>query len=272
FELSYDLPPELSERFFTGAVLRHLTFTQSIGEIGTLKLLFNGPLWSLVLEMYFYLVFPLLLLLLKPVRSAGQIAALFVVGILLQLTLIELFLPETDQYNIMNLNVPVYTNPFIRVIEFIFGMLLYKAFVVNNWFAAPPSLRLTPVLVSIVLYMAVIMLSSWYTPYQYHAFFLSVPFVTLMIYRLLELRWHPGSRAVKFCTLLGGVSYVLYCFHWPVMEMLQFSDLLPELPTPLHVLLLMTLLLLLSLVIYRWIESPLRRLLYRITDGESRRL
>ncbi len=272
FELSYDLPPEMSERFFTGALLRHLTFTQSIGQVETLKLLFNGPLWSLVLEMYFYLLFPLLLLLLKPVRSAGQIAALLVLGVLLQLTLIQLYLPEAEQYNVMNLNVPVYTNPVIRVIEFIFGMLLYKAFVVNNWFVAPPKLNLVPVSISILLYIIVIVLSSLYTPYQYHAFFLSVPFVTYMIYRLLEMRWHPEDSHVKFCTLLGGLSYVLYCFHWPLMEMLQFTDLLPDLPTWLHVTLLMSLLLALSLLIYKWIESPVRRLLYRLLDGENRRL
>ena len=43
FELSYDLPPELSDRFFRGAVLRHLTFTQSIGGIETLMCKSDAP-------------------------------------------------------------------------------------------------------------------------------------------------------------------------------------------------------------------------------------
>ena len=28
--------------------------------------------------------------------------------------------------------------------------------------------------------------------------------------------------------LLGGLSYILYCFHWPLMEMLQFFNVLPD--------------------------------------------
>ena len=61
FEISYDLPEQLDNGFWTHATLRHFSFTQSISSIETLKLVFNGPLWSLVLEIYFYLAFPIFL-------------------------------------------------------------------------------------------------------------------------------------------------------------------------------------------------------------------
>ena len=74
----------------------------------------------------------------------------------------------------------------------------------------------------------------------------------------------PEEKAIRFFTLLGGLSYVLYCFHWPLMEMIQYFNLLPNsLPYPIHALLLLTLLLLVSYGIYRFIETPIRRVLYR---------
>lgn len=269
FQISYDLPEQKDTGFLIATGIRHLTFTQSVSSIETLKLLFNGPLWSLVLEVYFYLCFPLLLLLLKPVNSLPRVIAAFVVGYVLQFALIQYFLPQAESYDVMNLNVPVYTNPLIRGIEFVFGMLLYRAFALtgNSSSAGSGSNSAVPTIVTIVLYIAVIFIGENFVPYQYSSFFIAVPFVTLMIYALLNMHWYPGERATRFCTLLGGLSYVLYCFHWPLMEMLQYYNFLPEsLPLMFHVVLLMLVLLVICYGIYRMIDSPVRKRLYSLTD------
>ncbi len=272
YELTHDLPAERDVDFFVNSTLRHLVFSQSVGSIETLKLLFNGPLWSLVLEMYFYIFFPLFLWLLKPLTTLTRVIAAFVVAYLLQFVLIQINLPAADQYGVMNLNVPVYTNPIVRVIEFIFGMLLYKAFALSHSDTSESPLRAVWARwslagVSILLYLLVIISGEKYIPYQYSAFFIAVPFVTIMIYALLGLHWYPSKRWVRFCTLLGGLSYVLYSFHWPLMEMLQFYDVLPdEWRLWLHVPVLLLLLLLVSYLIYRFLETPLRRSLYEQFD------
>ncbi|MDP6536816.1 MAG: hypothetical protein QGG02_10900 [Gammaproteobacteria bacterium] len=79
----HDLPEQKDSAFFLTSSLRHLVFAQSVGAVETLKLVFNGPLWSIVLEMYFYLAFPLLLLLIKPLNSLGKIIAAFIVGFIM---------------------------------------------------------------------------------------------------------------------------------------------------------------------------------------------
>jgi len=164
----------------------------------------------------------------------------------------------------MNLNVPVYTNPFIRGIEFVFGILLYKAFALRPAPDPGKKTKIGPLLLTLLAYLLVIIVGENYVPYQYSAFFIAVPFITVMIYALLKMHWYPGEKAVRFCTLLGGLSYVLYCFHWPLMEMIQYFNLVPHsLPYPMHVLLLLTLLILVSYVVYRFIETPIRRALYR---------
>ena len=267
FELIHDLPEQKEAAFFTLATLRHLVFAQSVGSVETFKLVFNGPLWSIVLEIYFYLAFPLLLLMIKPLNTMTRIIVAFIMGYLLQLLLIQVNLPEAESYDVINLNVPVYTNPFIRGIEFIFGMLLYKVFTFWDLRKVVGRLNWTPTIMTVLLYVIVVIYVHDNIPYQYSSFFLVVPFVTIMIYALLRLQWHPANHIVRYCTTLGGISYVLYSFHWPLMEIIQFYNLLPRMSSQfMQPVLVMLVLLVVSYLIYRFVEAPIRRVLYRKAD------
>ena len=266
-ELIHDLPEQKEAGFFALATLRHLVFAQSVGGIETLKLVFNGPLWSIVLEIYFYLAFPLLLLIIKPVNTMTRIVSAFIIGYLLQLLLIQVNLPEAETYDVINLNVPVYTNPVIRGIEFLFGMLLYKAFVLSGPQEPVIKTNWIPTVLTLLLYIIVVIYVHQNIPYEYSSFFLVVPVVTIMIYALLRLQWHPTSSIVRYCTALGGVSYVLYSFHWPLMEIIQFYNLQPEVSSRfLQVCILMLMLLVVSYLIHHFVETPVRRLLYSKVD------
>ena len=267
FELIHDLPEQKEAAFFTLATLRHLVFAQSVGSVETFKLVFNGPLWSIVLEIYFYLAFPLLLLMIKPLNTMTRIIVAFIMGYLLQLLLIQVNLPEAESYDVINLNVPVYTNPFIRGIEFIFGMLLYKVFTFWDLQKIVGRSNWTPTILTVLLYVIVVIYVHDNIPYQYSSFFLVVPFVTIMIYALLRLQWHPANHIVRYCTTLGGISYVLYSFHWPLMEIIQFYNLLPRMSSQfMQPVLVMLALLVVSYLIYRFVETPIRRVLYRKAD------
>ena len=267
FELIHDLPEQKETAFFTLATLRHLVFAQSVGSVETFKLVFNGPLWSIVLEIYFYLAFPLLLLMIKPLNTMTMIIVAFIMGYLLQLLLIQVNLPEAESYDVINLNVPVYTNPFIRGIEFIFGMLLYKVFTFWDLQKIVGRSNWTPTILTVLLYVIVVIYVHDNIPYQYSSFFLVVPFVTIMIYALLRLQWHPANHIVRYCTTLGGISYVLYSFHWPLMEIIRFYNLLPRMSFQfMQPVLVMLALLVVSYLIYRFVETPIRRVLYRKAD------
>lgn len=270
FEIMYDLPQDKPETFWWMASLRHLTFTQSISSIETLNLVFNGPLWSLVLEVYFYICFPALLLLLRGINTKVKIAVAFVCAWALQFLLIQFFLPDVEQYDVMNLNTTVYTNPAIRGLEFVFGMLLFKAYNLRKQGGKHDEFRLLPTVIITIVYLVVVWFSEKYVPYQYSRFFVALPVVTCLVYALATMNWQPQRKAERLCVVFGGISYVLYCFHWPLMEMIQFVDLLPEnVPFPVHLLMLTGLLLLFSWLVYQYVETPVRKALYRFT--ESRR-
>ena len=266
FVLRYDLPESLDVSFWTMATFRHLTFTQSLSNIETLNLVFNGPLWSLVLEMYFYLCFPALLILLRKVNTKARVAFAFVSFYLLQFLLIQINLPDVEQYSLLNLNIPVYTNPLIRGVEFILGMLVYKAFVLYphrtnikdkqaRWIAAS---------VAVVSYIVSVYLAHSFAPYQYSMYFATVPSVCFLVFALSRMNWHANARATRICVVLGGLSYILYCFHWPLMEMLQFFNILPDsLSFPINLMLVVAIVVAVSYFIYRFIETPIRKSLYR---------
>ena len=264
FEITYDLPEQKETAFWVVAVLQHLTFNQFITSIETLRFVFNGPLWSLVLEVYFYLTFPIFLYLLRPINTLRRIFVAFIVGYILQFLLIQYFLPDVESYNIMNLNVPVYTNPAIRGIEFIFGMLLCKAFILLPIGTTSSKPNLVPLLLTIVFYLVINVIGERYVPYQYSVFFLAVPVCTLLVFTMARYQWYPKEGAAfKFCLWAGGISYVLYCFHWPLMEMIRFSNLVSQtIPFPIHLILIITVLLIASHIIYKFVETPIRKLLY----------
>ena len=264
FEISYDLPQVKDSEFWAISALRHLTFTQSLSSVETLKLVFNGPLWSLVLEVYFYLAFPLLLILLKPMKSLSRIAIALIFGYVLQFLLIQYFLPDVESFNVMNLNVPIYTNPAIRGLEFVFGMLLYKAFALLPSITREEKHTSTPLFMAIFGYLVINAVGENFIPYQYSMFFSAVPVVALLVFILARTHWYPVGMGNKLCLWAGGISYVLYCFHWPLMEMIRFWNLVPQsIAFPYHLITLILFLLLVSHLIYRWIETPIRRFLYR---------
>ena len=267
FEISYDLPQTKDLQFWLSTTLRHLTFSQSLGSIETLKLLFNGPLWSLVLEAYFYLAFPLLLFFLRPFNSFPRIIAALFVGYTSQFLLIQYFLPDVEVYDVMNLNVPIYTNPAIRGLEFVFGMLLYKAFILLPSITAKEKLNIMPLILTILTFILINVVGEKFIPYQYSMFFTAVPVVALLVFSLSRAHWYPTHFANKFCLWAGGISYVLYCLHWPLMEMIQLWNIIPEdIAFPLHLVLLLIFLILISHLVYRWVETPTRKFLYGRID------
>ena len=102
-----------------------------------------------------------------------------------------------------------------------------------------------------------------YAPYQYSMYFATVPSVCFLVFALSRMNWHANASATRVCVLLGGLSYILYCFHWPLMEMLQFFNVLPDsLPFPINLALVVTIVVAVSYFIYRFIETPIRKALY----------
>lgn len=267
--LSYDIAQTKDFSFWSIAVLRHLSFTQSLAAPESLKLFINGPLWSLVLEMYFYVFFPLFLLLIKKINTGMRIVITLLSGYLLQFLLIQILLPEAEVYGMREIQESIYTNPLVRVIEFLFGMILFKAWLLLSQVKKRHfSLKwLFIAAMALLTYVALIEFGERYLPYQYNRFFVTVPIITVLVYAIVRINWYPGEKMTRFCSTLGALSYLIYCLHWPLMDLLLYSQVFQPNSHPLLTLtLVFGLLLFLSYAIYRVAESPLRKyLLVRVS-------
>lgn len=91
------------------------------------SLSFNGVAWSISNEMFFYLVFPMLIALWSKhwakifFVATGAVLGFIWIGNVMSLK-------STDAYNGVSLLGTIYFNPLVRIFEFIFGIFLAKLF------------------------------------------------------------------------------------------------------------------------------------------------
>lgn len=216
---TYDLPHPMTFSFWVDATIKHLFFLQFFSSVECLKYLFDGPLWSVVNEVFFYLLFPLLLPLARSLNQAKSIFMAFIVCYALQYALIQLFLPSTTSFDWFTLNTPVYTNPLVRWVEFFMGLLLYRAYLIM------PNVKVTGRILLLILSITIYFVSLSLLPYvsqEYALFFLMTPSTSLLVLSLVYIIIEIPVQINRFFMLLGGASYVLYCIHFPFMEIIYF--------------------------------------------------
>ena len=258
---TYDLPMPINATLWSEALIKHLFFIQILSNTETLKFLLNPPLWSISNEAFFYLCFPLLL---RAIRHLTRISHIIITLMLiygLQHLLVQIFLPTAKPLDWYNLNTLIYTNPLIRIMEFIMGMLLYQAYCRSQ--ITLGRLIFYPILLLLIMLYIGVMYVNLSIPMQYGLFLTGLPVIILIVYVLAQVNWQPQGSLRKLCIFSGGASYVLYSLHWPLMEMSRFFDFNPNDSVPwfFHFTGLYLLIVLLSFAIHLWIEIPLRAFL-----------
>ncbi|MGZ3684007.1 MAG: acyltransferase family protein [Bdellovibrionota bacterium] len=212
-------------------------------------LVLNSPGWTLSAEIFFYALFPLLLPALTRIPTQRILPALImnfffgasfhVLGVLHPSTLPADFF----QYN-----------PLVHLNEFIAGILLARLYCAGDGRAAIPSSWLFAFSV-----VGVVALLEFSDPIPIAAIrsFLGVPFFCLMIWAAcgMENTWLTSQPLLS----LGDASYALYIMQWPLMiwlELLSFKVAIRGVWLAGIGLLGFPLL---SLVLFRYVETPARR-------------
>jgi peptidoglycan/LPS O-acetylase OafA/YrhL len=225
-------------------------------------LAWNGPAWSLSVEAFFYLVFPFLVV--RLMRSNKTTLAWILCGCwLISLALSAgywLLKPDgvaqtNDQFlNLMWLNTLKF-NPLSRLPEFVMGaccgFLFLRSAVERKW--------ATPLLVGGLVLFVAVAVASPSIPYPIlHNSSLSPAFAAIIFGLALRPEWTSflGARPL---VLLGDASYTLYLLHSFILSVyfspfgqlrhISFWGITIGLSLPLVI----------SLLVYRWIEEPARR-------------
>ena len=259
-----------AEAFLVGSpvVLSALTLTQS--WIPGYACQVNCPGWSLSVEAFFYLAFPLLAIILTSRSKAALVPVMvgcWALSLSIGLTYLTL---DPDRLGATTplstgfwLDVMKY-NPLVRLPEFILGMGLGLLFLRN-----PDILgrRSHLVSVGVVGIIVAVLAASGRVPYPImNNGLLLGPFAIL----ILALAAGKGVVAAFLASppllLLGEASYALYILHVPLHSLLRrlapsTGVLAPESTAFLVVYLIVSGLV--ALLVLKWLEEPARQLLRR---------
>ncbi len=180
----------------------------------------NGVTWSLSNEMFFYLLFPLAMVLLRRLRARGlavvaAVTLAVMVGPPLVLLAAHVALPDYLYYWLF------FVFPPYRFCEFLLGMVLGRAMVLGWRVPAPIAscLAATAGIAWVVWAITIYTVRSGSAVPRPFVALLAVPFFAWLLLAsatrdLRPGRWWLGSRPLQ---LLGGWSYALYLIHAPTL-------------------------------------------------------
>lgn len=166
--------------------------------------LLNSPAWSLSCEMFFYAMFPLLLL--QPSRA---LLGLFVLTAVFQWAALRLGQGDPlAQYL-------VYVFPCSRIGDFVVGMLLYRVF---RRFPVIPARLATGLQLGAVALLVLFFANKWG---RFSITQLDIYYVMPLAAIVLAFAWSNGALAQKLSgrtmVFLGQASFALYMLHFPLV-------------------------------------------------------
>ena len=198
--------------------------------------------WSLAIEEQFYLIFPIMFLILIN-RNIKYLVAF------LSLFFIVSF--GSTLYFANNLNLIFYVTLF-RAFELLFGSLLAIFTLYNSQFRFSKNLSINLKLLG----FAMIIFSVFYLDksYTWPSIYTLIPLFGASLILINIENEKIGILKNVFMVNTGKISYSLYLYHWPLMFFLNYLNLIPPIKFTLYFIGSY----LLALLSYKFIESPFR--------------
>lgn len=224
---------------------------------GELHFSLNGPSWSLSVEMFFYAMFPLLILL--PRAVLAYLAVLQCIGIaavaLAAAILVPGFSPDVEWL--------LYVNPLVRLLEFIIGMLVYDAWRrghMREWAGTKSELALVALVPAC---MAGFVALNVPLPLRWQLAYLPLAAALVFVFACGDGVISRGLRSPVLVGL-GEASFSLYLIHRPIFTLVtRLSGLLSPGAEIAMAGGLLAGCSLLSIVVHRRVEAPVTARLNR---------
>jgi peptidoglycan/LPS O-acetylase OafA/YrhL len=239
----------------------NLFLLQSFIPIVSVYFSFNAPSWSISNEAFFYLIFCSLLLI-----NYKNILKLWTLNIMLVIGFLFLFSNKNDiiQHWIF------YINPFMRILDFITGIVLAKIFFRVNHIIKNINLLKILEPISILLLAIFVFIAVKYNVNQslrYDIYYI-IPLGLIIFIFSFEEGLISKILANKICVFLGEISFAFYMFHYLIRNGLAFlqANFKIFLPTTDYgkaglVLLILLTSLIVSSLSFIFYERPLNRFL-----------
>ena len=251
------------------AIIQQLTLTQVWNKDSSIALSFDAPAWSVGVEVFLYLCYPLLALKLLPrFKTLFSLSILIGFCALASLTLATYFMiTGTQEYTTSDLaHYLSYSLPLTRLCDFIVGCAIAKIFLlkpdINIWLSR---ILFYGSIIFVVVFMAIDI--PVLRVYHYAAAYI-LPFGLI----ILGLATQPTNFVSRFLAskplvLLGEASYSFYLLHYLFIE--ESVVVLPQqwlrYPFLLGLILVVSLV---SIICFKLVETPTRKLLRKLLESK----
>jgi peptidoglycan/LPS O-acetylase OafA/YrhL len=232
--------------------------TQSFVPIKKIYFSFNSPSWSISNELFFYLLFPFLILLISKLKVLKYSKGLLIPFLLL-LPILMLVIPPIYYKNLF------YVNPFFRVFDFIVGILLFELYLIIKNTEKVINYNALE-FVSIILLVVVFIFHSQLPLVVRYSIYYWLP----MSFLILVFAFQKGelSRLLSNNTLilLGEISFGFYMFHQLVLKyfIMVNKSVLHITNEYLIIFIILIVSLIISYISLIWFENPVNKYLKRV--------
>ena len=173
----------------------------------------NGATWSISVETFFYILFPLFICIFKE-KPKTLLTLSFLMSFVITINIIG------DSFSDGQVISTYYSNPIIRLNEFIFGISLYIYRLKSNFKRVPVFLKSSTFISVIIIYLTSLNLSS--SKYSYMGLqFLLIPFFGLLI-----LNFHNAKKGLivknQLLIYFGRISYSFYLWQYFAIKFARY--------------------------------------------------
>lgn len=206
------------ENWVTGIIkmITNLTLTQSFIPSEKYYFTFNSPSWSISDEMFFYLVFPLLLLIPALGNKKTIVTLLSIVLLFPTLTLI---IPEDYYHHFF------YINPLFRLVDFMIGIILYNIYknIVDKKLFTNRTFSLIEIS-SIIIFICFFSFHSYIPAVARYSYYYWIPMSLIIFIFAFQKGIISKFLSKKLFIHLGEISFGFYLYHHVLLKYIARFD------------------------------------------------
>ncbi|EIA07719.1 acyltransferase family protein [Flavobacterium frigoris] len=246
-DVSFNLSTWLAQLFF------NVTLTQSFIPVKYIYFSFNSPSWSISNELFFYLLFPFLIILGSKVKDNKYKKGLLTMSILL-IPLLMLIIPAPYYKNLF------YVNPFFRVFDFIIGLILFEIYLRIKKQQSTTNNDLLEV-GSILLLLIFFIFHEWVPLVMRYSVYYWIPMCLLILIFSFQNGIISRFLSNKSLMFLGEISFGFYMFHQLVLKyFIDFNQHYFHIKNEYYIIaIILALSLIVSYISFIWFEKPLNK-------------
>lgn len=242
----------------------NLTLTQSFIPIKTFYFSFNSPSWSISNELFFYLLFPFLIILFSKLKYYKFNKGLLTLFLFL-LPLLMLVIPPIHYKSLF------YVNPFFRIFDFIIGILLFELYerIKNQQRLIHYNiLEISSVLLLVLFFVfhREFPLVLRYSVYYW------LPMSLLILIFSFQKGFISNFLSNRILILLGEISFGFYMFHQLILK--YFKNLNAAYFHIENEYLIISILFIVSILVsyisFIWFENPVNKYLKNVFKPKAK--